>query len=82
MGKQPHTAECRERFRKVMSDDARVQLASQKRQRFEDKELERKRRKEEKREERGLKEKRMLGRVARGGVKSEGRVVLVRAAPV
>ena len=34
VGKQPHTAECRERYRKLMSDDARVQLANQKRQRF------------------------------------------------
>ena len=41
--KQPHTAECRERFRKLMSDDARVQLANQKRQRFAEEEQERKR---------------------------------------
>ena len=30
VGKQPHTAECRERFRKLMSDDARAQLTNQK----------------------------------------------------
>ena len=45
VGEQPHTAEFRERFRKLMSDGARVQLASQKRQRFADEGEERKRRK-------------------------------------
>ena len=58
VGKQPHTADCRERFRKLMSDDARVQLADQKRQRFAEQELERKKRREEKKEERGMKKKR------------------------
>ena len=58
VGEQPHTAECRERFRKLMSDDARVQLANQKRQRFEEEEQERKRRKEEKREDKARKKKR------------------------
>ena len=58
VGKQPHTAECRERFRKLMSDDARVQLANQKRQRFAEEEQERKRRKEEKREDKARKKKR------------------------
>ena len=42
VGKQPHTAECRKRFRKLMSDDARVQLANLKRQRFAEEEQERK----------------------------------------
>ena len=51
VGKQPHTAECRERFRKLMSDDARVQLANLKKQCFAEEEQERKRRKEEKRED-------------------------------
>ena len=58
VGKQPHMVECRERFRKLMSDDARVQLANQKRQRFAEKEQERKRRKEEKREDKARKKKR------------------------
>ena len=58
VGKQPHTAECRERFRKLMSDDARVQMANQKRQRFAEEEQERKRRKEEKREDKARKKKR------------------------
>ena len=54
VGKQPHMAECREKFRKLMSDDARVQLANQKRQRFAEEEQERKRR-EEKREDKARK---------------------------
>ena len=58
VGKQPPTAECRERFRKLMSDDARVQLANQKRQRFAEEEQDRKRRKEEKREDKARKKKR------------------------
>ena len=41
-----------------MSDDARVQLANQKRQRFAEEEQERKRRKEEKREDKARKKKR------------------------
>ena len=41
VGEQPHTAECRERFRKLMSDDARVQLANQTRQRLAEEEQER-----------------------------------------
>ena len=52
------TAECRERFRKLMSDDARVQMANQKRQRFAEEQQERKRRKEEKREDKARKKKR------------------------
>ena len=47
LGRQPHTEACRERFRGLMQDEARVQLAKTKRQEFEEAQLQKRRRKEE-----------------------------------
>ena len=52
LSRQPHTEACRERFRGLMNEDAKVQHAARKRKEFEDREEERKKRKEEKREAR------------------------------
>ena len=79
---QPRTAECRERFRTLMSDDARgVQLANQKRQRFAREDQERKRSKEEKGEDRAReKEARRKGRrntTTSGHANAVGRVTVL-----
>ena len=57
LGRQPHTESCRERFRRLMQDDARVQLAKSRRQDFEETQMHKKR-KEEKREEKHQRHKR------------------------
>lgn len=51
LGRQPHSKACRERFRSLMKDDAKVQLAKTKRQEFEEAQMEKKRKKEERREQ-------------------------------
>lgn len=51
LGKQPHTEGCRERFRGLMKEEARVKNAKLRREEFEVKEEERKRRKKEKKGE-------------------------------
>lgn len=51
LGRQPHTEACRERFRKLMQDEAKVQLAKSRRQEFEESQLEKKRKKEDRKEE-------------------------------
>ena len=48
LGRQPHTEECRERFRELLKDEARVKNAKQRREDFEEKEREKKRRRQEK----------------------------------
>ena len=48
LGRQPHTEACRERFRHLMRDEARVQHAEGKRKEFEEMQAEKRRRKEEK----------------------------------
>ena len=57
MGRQPHSVECRERFRELLRNEARVQHNEAKRKEFEQRELAKRERKimrrEEKREERG-----------------------------
>ena len=53
LGKQPHTAACRERFRALLADEARVQFAAQKRKDFDDAQAEKRRKKEERRERNG-----------------------------
>ena len=58
LGRQPHTEACRERFRGLMHDEAKVQHAQQKRQEFEMKQAEKKRRKEEKESKRDEKKER------------------------
>ena len=51
LGRQPHTDACRERFRGLMRDEAKVQYAEAKRKEFEQKQVDKRRRKEEKKEE-------------------------------
>ena len=48
LGRQPHTEACRERFRGLMRDEAKVQHAEGKRKEFEEEQAEKRRRKEEK----------------------------------
>ena len=50
LGRQPHTPECRERFRQAMAGDAKVKSAQERRKEFEEREVEKKRKKEEKKE--------------------------------
>ena len=56
MGRQPHSDECRDRFRDLMKDDAKVRNYNERMKEFEDRQEERKRRsrmkKEKKLEER------------------------------
>ena len=51
-GRQPHTEECRERFRGLMRDDAKVRNHAQRMKEFEELEEERRRKKEERRKAR------------------------------
>ena len=51
MGRQPHTKVCRERFRGLRQDEAKVRLAADKRKEFEEQQMERRRNKEEKKVE-------------------------------
>ena len=51
LGRQPHTDACRERFRELMQDEARVQHAAAKRKEFDERQQDKRREKEEKREE-------------------------------
>jgi hypothetical protein len=57
LGRQAHTDACRERFRGLMKDEARVKNAEERKKEFEERELSKKRRKDEKKEERKRKEK-------------------------
>ena len=50
-GRQPHSEECRERFRKLLENEAKVKNAEERRREFEEKEIEKNRRKKEKKEE-------------------------------
>ena len=50
LGRQPHTEACRERFRGLMREEAKVQHAAEKRKEFEEKQADKRRRKEERRE--------------------------------
>ena len=49
-GKQPHSPECRERFREAMKDYKKVKESEERRREFERRQDEKKRKKEEKRE--------------------------------
>ena len=49
-GRQPHSAACRERFRQLLKDSARLQLNEAKRKEFENRELEKRERKARRRE--------------------------------
>lgn len=51
LGRQPHTDACRERFRGLMQNEAKVQHAAAKRKEFEEKQLDKRRRKEDNKEE-------------------------------
>ena len=51
-GRQPHTAACRERFRKEMVEEAKVKLADSRKEQFVEEQLHKKQRKEEKQERR------------------------------
>ena len=42
LARQPHTPECRERFRKAMAEDAKVKSAQERKREFEDREIEKK----------------------------------------
>ena len=42
MGRQPHTEACRNRFRELLRNDAKVVLSESKKREFEEKELQRK----------------------------------------
>jgi len=48
LGRQPHSEECRNRFRELLKDEARVVNAEERKKDFETNELEKRRRKEEK----------------------------------
>ena len=50
LGRQPHSAACRERFRALLADDERVRSATAKRVEFETQEEDKRRKKEEKKE--------------------------------
>ena len=52
LGRQPHTEACRERFRQLMKEEAKVQLANDRKQQFEETQLQKRKRREEKKEER------------------------------
>ena len=47
LARQPHSEACRERFRELMKDEAKVKRQAAKRKEFEDKELDWKKRKED-----------------------------------
>ena len=47
LGRQPHTEACRERFRGLMKDEAKVQHAQSRKREFEETQLDKRRRKEE-----------------------------------
>ena len=55
-GRAPHTTECRERFRALLREDAKVKNAEARRKEFEEREADRKRRKEEKKEKKRVRE--------------------------
>ncbi len=50
LARQPHTPECRERFRKAMAENAKVTSAQERKREFEDHEIEKRRKKDEKKE--------------------------------
>ena len=56
LGRQPHTEECRERFRELLKDEARVLNAQERKKDFEQKEVTKRMRKDERREKRKLEE--------------------------
>ena len=58
MARQPHTPECRERFRKAMAEDAKVKGAHERKREFEDREIEKRRKKDEKKERKEKRERR------------------------
>ena len=75
LGRQPHTEACRERFRELMREEAKVKLAQSRRQEFEEKELEKKRRKEERKQEKAQKKRAIgveVGSQMQGGAGSSG----------
>ncbi len=51
LARQPHSEGCRERFRELMKEDAKVKNTNERKREFDEKEVERKRTKEEKKEE-------------------------------
>ena len=51
LGRQPHTEACRNRFRGLMKDDAKVKNNAERKRDFEERELEKKKRREEKKDE-------------------------------
>jgi hypothetical protein len=51
LGRQPHTEACRARFKELMKDEARVQNAEDRKKEFEERDLNKRRRKDEKKKE-------------------------------
>ncbi len=50
LARQPHTSECRERIRKAMAEDATLKISQKRKREFEEKEVEKKRKKDGKKE--------------------------------
>ena len=50
LARQPHTPECRERFRKAMAEDAKVTSAQERKRESEEREIEKKNKRNEKKE--------------------------------
>ena len=71
LGRQPHTEACRERFRTLMRDDAKVKLAQSRRDDFAARETERKRRKETRKEERAQRRRQAEEEADEGGQDGE-----------
>jgi hypothetical protein len=67
LGRAPHTAECRERFRRLLKDDAKVKNAEARKKEFEEREQDKRRKKEEKKnKKREREEEKMEEEVNRG----------------
>ena len=81
LARQPHTEKCRDRFRDLMKEGAKVKNQETRKREFEEKESERKRRKEEKRDKKEKRkaedegeDERLEGSAQVGGGSSSGQV--------
>ena len=71
LGRQPHSEECRERFREIMKEDAKVKNAEERKRDFVEKIEERKKRKTEKNAEKDKEDAEMSGAIEQDGGRAQ-----------
>ena len=71
LGRQPHSEKCRERFREIMKEDAKVKNAEERKRDFVEKIEERKKRKTEKKAEKDKEDAEMSGAIEQDGGRAQ-----------